>query len=143
MYIRKYSIIIYLFPIILSGFLAFLPETLSAYTLLEPLGETTKVGNNPGEYFATLYKIGVGIAGVLAVLMLVIGGIEYITSIAIGSKEDAKKRMWAAVGGLLLTLLSWLILNTINPNLTDFNATAPTPASTKVPPPPKSNAISG
>jgi len=54
--------------------------------------------------------------------MIVWGGIEYIASAASPSaRSDANTRIWAALGGLLLALFSFLLLRTINPNLTDFN----------------------
>lgn len=73
---------------------------------------------SPEAYLSNLYRITVGFAAVLAVVMIVWGGIEYIASAANPSaKENAKKRIWAAIGGLLLALLSFLILQTINPSL--------------------------
>ena len=36
----------------------------------------------------------------------------------ITSTEEAKKMIWGAIGGLLLGLSAYLILNTINPDLT-------------------------
>jgi len=91
---------------------------ITAYAaLLEPsiIDDTNP---STGSYFERLYEIGVGLAGVLAVLFIVIGGLEYIASAANPSaKESAKKRIWAAIGGLLLALASYLILQTINPAL--------------------------
>lgn len=77
-------------------------------------------GTSPGvsSYLSSIYTLGVGLAGVLAVLMIVIGGIQYIGSgMSPSAKEDAKGRITNAILGLLLALASWLILNTINPNL--------------------------
>lgn len=105
----------------------------TAYVLLENSIIGGKTGDvDPGEYFKNLYQIGVGIAGVLAVIMLVIGGIEYISSAVIDTKAEAKKRIWAAIGGLLLALVSYILLGTINQkfvnsSLTLQQVTAPTP----------------
>lgn len=94
----------------------FADDSASAYVLLEnSIMRGAKGDVDPSAYLVNLYNIGVGIAGVLAVVMLVIGGIEYISSAVIDTKAEAKKRIWAAIGGLLLALLSWLLLNTINP----------------------------
>jgi len=92
---------------------------ITAYAaLLEPSIAGGEANPSPGSYFKNLYEIGVGLAGVLAVLFIVIGGLEYIASAANPSaKESAKKRIWAAIGGLLLALASYLILQTINPAL--------------------------
>jgi hypothetical protein len=63
-----------------------------------------------------------GLAVVIAVVQLVIGGMEYALSEGLTKKEDAKGRIWAAIGGLMLALLSWLILNTINPDFVNPKA---------------------
>mgnify|MGYP001586349386 CR=1 FL=1 len=90
--------------------------------LLENLGGGVNADADPGEYFNKIYRLMVGVTGVLAVIMIVVGGLEYIASAANPSaKESAKKRIWAAIGGLLLALSSYLILQTINPNLVNFN----------------------
>lgn len=70
-------------------------------------------------YFQLIFTFGITIAGFLAVLMIVVGGIQYMTAYGNPSKvEDAKDRIWQAILGLLLALTGWLILNTINPDLT-------------------------
>lgn len=64
-----------------------------------------------------MYPFLLSVAAISAVLMLVIAGIEMMT-VSPGLREDAKKRIWAAILGLLLAVLSYLILWTINPQLT-------------------------
>ena len=55
-------------------------------------------------------------------MMIVIGGVEYIISGANeSSRSDAKKRINSAISGLVLALVSYLVLYTINPSLVDFN----------------------
>src|SRR3989344_9442372 len=97
--------------------------SVSAYEALESLPnltgeETTSLGG----YLSNIYALGIGLAGVLAVLMIVIGGLQYIGSgMSPSGKNDARDRITNAVLGLLLALLSWLILNTIDPNLVSLN----------------------
>ncbi len=65
-----------------------------------------------------IYKFGLGLVGISALIALIVGGVYYMT--AGGSQDRAKKgREWLgnAVFGLVLALLSYLILNTINPDL--------------------------
>ncbi|MCR4306846.1 MAG: pilin [Candidatus Yonathbacteria bacterium] len=110
--------------IAVSALFLFILSGVSAYAaLLEPsIGGGVNVDANPGEYFNKIYRLMVGVAGVLAVIMIVIGGLEYIASAANPSaKASAKNRIWAAIGGLLLALSSYLILQTINPDLVNFN----------------------
>lgn len=61
------------------------------------------------------------VAAVLAVLMIVIGGIQYIASFTSSSKGAGKEKITYAIGGLILALAAWLILNTINGSLTDLS----------------------
>jgi hypothetical protein len=50
-------------------------------------------------------------------VMIVMGGIEYMTSEMGGEKQAGKDKIVHAVMGVVLALGSWLILNTINPKL--------------------------
>lgn len=70
-----------------------------------------------GKYLNTMIKIAIGLSAVMAVMMFVIGGIEYMTSELVHTKESAKSRMGGAVFGLVIALGAWALLNTINPNL--------------------------
>ncbi|MFO7628356.1 MAG: hypothetical protein R6W06_02335, partial [Prochlorococcaceae cyanobacterium] len=71
-----------------------------------------------GQYIGALYRYGVGIAGVLAVLMMMIGGFIWLLS---GGSPDkvgqGKDFIISALSGLLLALFSFMILYTINPRL--------------------------
>ena len=69
-------------------------------------------------YLINLYKFGIYIAIGLAVLMIVLGGMQYVSTDAIGGKDDGKKRITAALQGLILALMAYLILNIINPAIT-------------------------
>ncbi|HET8574792.1 MAG TPA: pilin [Candidatus Paceibacterota bacterium] len=103
----------------------------ATYTLLEPLPTLSTQTPDLATYLGGVYVLTIGFAGILAVLMIIIGGIEYIFSAIPSAKSDAKRRITGAVGGLILALLSWIILNTINPallqkgfNLTDVGQSA-------------------
>lgn len=74
-----------------------------------------------GVYINNLYKVAVAGASVLAVLMLIMGGFSYVSTDAIDKKNDGKQQINNALGGLLLVLASWVILNTINPQLVSLN----------------------
>ena len=105
-----------------------LPAQVPDYQLLEPsifpeAPETIKVD----VYFTKIYQVALSAAVILAFLMLVIAGIQYTaTGVSESAKTDAKKRFQEALTGLLLALGSWLILNTINPQLAKPSALAPT-----------------
>jgi len=57
----------------------------------------------------------------LAVIMIIWGGIQYMSTDAISGKSEAKNTIQNAIWGLLLAISAWLILNTINPDLVKFN----------------------
>ena len=59
----------------------------------------------------------IALAVVLAVFMITVGGFEYMLSGAADTKSDAKKKIEDAVWGLLLALVAYLLLYTIDPNL--------------------------
>ncbi|MDB5224694.1 MAG: hypothetical protein JWO43_316 [Candidatus Adlerbacteria bacterium] len=94
------------------------------YTPLEPLpGFPTNVSdpNNLNDVISAFFKLALGFGAMFAVLLLVLGGISYMTTEAVGQRVAAKQRITAALLGMLLLLCSYLILYTINPNLLNFN----------------------
>ena len=101
----------------------------ATYCLLAPLpgvGDSSgklDVTKGIGDYINTIIKLVFGLIGVLSVLMIVIGGIEYMSTVSIGEKEGAKERITSALFGLLVALASYIILYTINPNLVNLSVT--------------------
>ena len=74
----------------------------------------------------------------LALLMMVIGGYTYMT--AAGNAEKTSKgteMIWSSVIGLALLFGAYLLLNTINPDLVNFNLKSldTLPSSTTTTPP--------
>jgi hypothetical protein len=53
------------------------------------------------------------------------GGIEYMTSELVSSKEAGKERIRDALFGLLLALGAWTLLYTINPDLLKSDVPVP------------------
>lgn len=107
----------------------FLPFTISAaeYTLLEPLespsGTPITNSSNLAEYLQFIFQFAIGITGVLAVIMIILGGITYLSTDAVSGKKDGKEMITNALWGLALAILSWLILYTINPTLLNIKIT--------------------
>lgn len=88
------------------------------YVPLEVLPGITGTGTNLGEYLSAIFNIGISLAGVFAVLMIVVGGVQYIGGAASPSaRSEAKNRITNAILGLLLATSSWLIVYIINPDL--------------------------
>ena len=77
------------------------------------------------QYIVGLYNFLLSIVGIVAVMMLIIGGMKYITAAGNASViGDAKDTIWNAIFGLLLALLSWVIVSTINPDVLYIKAPA-------------------
>jgi hypothetical protein len=105
-----------------------------SYTLLEPLPCIQNTGNNckTGEsipaitinqYIGYVFKFALALAVFLAVVMIIWGGFEYMLSEVVSSKADAKSKITNAIYGLVMTLASYLILQTIDPRLVQINTT--------------------
>jgi hypothetical protein len=96
------------------------------YVPLEPnafvgvgTGSTTS-GNPLLDFLTQVFNFGIAIAVTLAFIMMVWGGIEYMTTDSWQGKDNGKKRISDALWGLGLALVSYTILWTINPCLVDF-----------------------
>lgn len=68
-----------------------------------------------------LYTYFAGVAGILATVMVMYGGAKYVVSFGSPQRvSDAKDTIFAAISGLVLILGSYILLNFINPNLTEL-----------------------
>lgn len=76
--------------------------------------------NDLPDFLAASFNFGLALAAALSVIMIVWGGVEYMLSDSLFSKDEGKKKIWNAIWGLGLALVSWLILYTINPELLNF-----------------------
>ncbi|MCF6277103.1 MAG: pilin [Candidatus Magasanikbacteria bacterium] len=76
---------------------------------------------NIGDFLKYIYKYGVMVAGILATLMVIVAGFQWVASggnaATIGS---AKKRIFGAIIGLVLAVGSFTLLETINPALVEL-----------------------
>jgi hypothetical protein len=100
---KKFEPINFRFNISLPGF----PSTILVDSTLLP------------SYISWIYKFIVGIAGLLAVFMITIGGLMWIFAGGNGSKiGKAREYIFGAIIGLLLAIFSYSILYIINPQLT-------------------------
>lgn len=72
-------------------------------------------------YVSAIYDYGLSIAGILAAIMLMAGGIIWLTSGGDSGKvEQAKKIIIGSITGIFILFGSYIILNTINPDLVEM-----------------------
>ena len=93
-----------------------------AYAQYTPMvripGLTASGSINLSMYLVGLYNFMVSIVGIVAVMMMIVGGMRYIT--AAGSStaiSDAKDIISNAVSGLVIAIFAWIIVAAINPDV--------------------------
>jgi len=69
------------------------------------------------EYLNAIFKFGFSVVAFLSVAMIVYGGILYMVP---GKIDEAKQRIWGAAIGIIFLACSFLLLQTIDPNLTNL-----------------------
>ncbi|MDP3900538.1 MAG: hypothetical protein Q8Q23_05685 [bacterium] len=75
------------------------------------------------EYVEAIYNYAIGVIGILAAVVMGIGGIVWLTAGGNAAKvSEAKKWIGAALTGLVLALTSYTMLFIINPDLTAFQS---------------------
>jgi len=95
------------------------PKHDTTYDLLAPIGEQTQIDtNNIGEYFNIMFKIAIALCAALAVIMIIIAGVQYMGDESVFGKTEAKSKIFSAIGGLFIALGAFALLNTIDPALT-------------------------
>jgi len=96
----------------------------------------SKSGTKPiADYIKTIYTFAVGAVGIVAAVVLMIGGVMWITAGGNASNvSEAKSMITASLTGMVLVLCSYLILGQVNPALvnlqSDLIGTPPLPTQT-------------
>ncbi|MHB8651915.1 MAG: pilin [Minisyncoccota bacterium] len=109
-----------------------LPDT--PYTPIATLPGVSSTGVTFEQYAPAVFKIGIALGVILAVIMITIGGVEYVGS---GASEElrskAKNHITNALIGLIMIAAIWLVLGTINKNFVDIPfSIPPAPSATAV-----------
>ena len=98
-----------------------LAEEAEKMTLNIPVGSLANVGvggNALGVYVQAWFQFLLGVIGIIATVMIMIGGFKYLTSQGDKGKiQDAQNMMISAITGLILAFGSVAILGLVNPNL--------------------------
>ncbi|PIR92894.1 hypothetical protein COT99_03810 [Candidatus Falkowbacteria bacterium CG10_big_fil_rev_8_21_14_0_10_43_10] len=73
------------------------------------------------KYIKAVYQYGIGIVGIVAAVVMMFGGVLWLTAGGdSGRVSEAKEWIKASLFGLILALLSYTILLTVNPDLVSF-----------------------
>jgi hypothetical protein len=94
----------------------FVTSAQSSYQPITPRGKLPFIERGTvelGPVLIGLFKAGVTISALLAVTMLIVGGIEYMGSDSVFAKNAGREKISAALGGLLIALTCVLILGII------------------------------
>src|SRR3989338_2552411 len=76
-----------------------------------------------GEYVKAIYTLSVYAGSILAVVVLMIGGFIWLTAGGnVSQVGQARSYIGGAIAGFVLLLLSWTLLQTVNPKLVEFRS---------------------
>jgi len=79
-----------------------------------------------GMYIKAIYKYAIGIVGILAAVVLMFGGLLWLTAGGNTNQVgEAKAWIGASLTGLLIALCSFMIMATINPKLVEVGSIDP------------------
>lgn len=90
-------------------------------TPLTNIGLASSTPADIGGFINELYRYGIGVGAIAAVLVLIFGGFKYMTSQAPGGKSDGRDAITRAILGLLLLLSPFIVFSVINSDITRFN----------------------
>jgi len=96
--------------------------------IVKTLAQTSSAGSEIAKDVAGQYKFdlsnifgwAIGVGALLALGVIIFGGLKYATSGISEAQSDGKEWIKAAIYGLALLLGAYLILRTINPDILKF-----------------------
>lgn len=91
----------------------------SGSSTYEPITPGYQSFFNKGTDFAgmvtRIFEISIMLTIILSIIMIIWGGVEYMGSESVYSKGTGKERIFAALSGLLIALISILLISTLVP----------------------------
>lgn len=89
-----------------------------------PFAPTITQDSKLPDFIAYFFMLGIYLAGVLAVISLVVGGVQFVFSgISPEARNNAIDKIKSAILGLVLLVASVIIIQTINPTLKNLQYT--------------------
>ena len=90
---------------------------------IEPGQEITVEGDTFAKYIISLYNWAIRVIILLAIIMIMIAGFQWMTAAGNAPKvTQAKERIASALIGVLLAVASYTILSFVNPSLVSFRS---------------------
>jgi hypothetical protein len=127
---KKIAIIFFLWLFIITIFSITVTEAQTTFKAQVPIGgfgkEETTLEAETGtkfiaQYIQAVYRYGISVGAILATVVLMAAGVVWLTSGGNqGQIGKAKEMITGSLVGLFLLFGSYMILNTINPNLVNF-----------------------
>jgi cysteine-rich repeat protein len=116
---KKFLYSIFIISAILTPLTSWALELSYPNVNIPGVGETTlDLNMNLSTLIAWLYYFIIGISGFAALVMIIYGGVQWMTSAGNPTKMgEARDKISSALLGVVIILMSWLILNLINPDL--------------------------
>ncbi len=111
------SLFVFLFAFGVPGVSAQTPQ----YTPLVGLPGLEGQGKSLADYFNQLYLLTIVVGCFIAVLKITMAGVKWALTEIVTEKSDAREDIKGALLGLAILLVPFIVLNTINPNLTNLN----------------------
>lgn len=105
----------------ISPIIAFAKDANTPIDLLQPLPAGINGSANMTSYISGAFTLSMAIGAALAFVMITYGGIIYATTDALTNKQKGRKYIEDAIIGLIILLGAYALLNTINPELVNFN----------------------
>jgi len=83
------------------------------------IGSTNAI-ESVGTFVKGAFRLGIAAAIILSVIMIILGGLQTMTTDSVFKKEEGMNKVKSAIYGLLLALCTIAILATINPKIVEF-----------------------
>ncbi|MCX6813008.1 MAG: hypothetical protein NTV77_00730 [Candidatus Azambacteria bacterium] len=134
---RNTKLITFMFVLFFVSCFMFYDSAMAQVKLETGLPNIPAAGLTPGQelpsYIRYLFIFGLSLVAFLALTQMMIGGLTYILAAGnVADKIAAKDTIKQALIGLGLLLVSYLLLNTINPDLVNLRNPNLTPTQFKV-----------
>ncbi len=126
LFLCLFTIQIFIPAVVFADTINFDPEVVIPGMETTPSGTAaTIVIDSGGEairgYISNFYKFAIGLTGILATIMFAVGGLIWLTSGGSATQVGkAKQLILGSLTGLVLALGSFVILNSINPNIVNL-----------------------